>query len=378
MIKLSLLVPAAASLVLAGEGIYHGVASRQPVAVSCDEFRRARPPSPRVIVTGCDINVAGAGYRESSGQVEELYLPARPAGNPAVAAPFVVATRDPAAIALARTVLGGGRSATSEQSLGVMQTVVAELRLTDAIDGLVRTGIIERLRSRRILSGLAPPIAENAPVVDLHGTPDFLTPGLALLAGALLALLAFWPARRGQSPTAVAEPAPTSNAMPIDFAPTSLESSQYDPEHAFDELHELREFPTRLHAASAHSSAVALPRLLLLAIDVSSGPEAIESAPPLGSRADVAAMLRGVISDLTGDERQSVLSRPDGSVKVDLGRSDPVPTVVVEARGEAGVALVKEVLLMTGWRAFAPKTGLFVGADDLEALAALAGEGPID
>ena len=372
MFKLSLLVPAAAALVLAGEGIYHAVASRQQVALSCDEFRRARPASPRVLVTGCDINVAGAGYRESSGQVEELYLPARPAGNQAVAAPFVVATRDPAAIALVRTVLSGGRRATSEQSLGAMQTVVAQLRLTDAIDGLVRTGIIDRLRSRRILSGLAPPIAENAPVVDLHGTSDFLTPGLALVAGALLTLLAFWPPRRGLPATAAAERAAT---MPIDFEPASLESSQYDPEHAFDELSELREFPTSPHA---QSSAAALPRLLLLAIDVSSGPEAIESAPPLGARADVAAMLRGVISDLSGDERQSVLSRPDGSVKVDLGRSDPVPTVVIEARGEAGVALVKEVLLMTGWRAFAPKTGLFVGADDLEALAALAGEGPFD
>jgi hypothetical protein len=374
MFKLSLLVPAAAALVLAGEGIYHAVASRQQVAVSCDEFRRARPASPRIRVTGCDINIAGAGYRESSGEVEELYLPARPAGNHAVAAPFVVATRDPAAIALVRTVLGGGRRATSEQSLGAMQTVVAQLRLTDAIDGLVRTGFLERLRSRRILSGLAPPIAENAPVVDLHGTPDFVTPGLALLAGALLALLAFWPPRRGL-PSTAAEPATTPQAVPIDFEPASLESSQYDPEHAFDELSELREFPASRHA---HSSAVALPRLLLLAVDVSSGPEAIESAPPLGSRADVAAMLRGVIPDLSGDERQSVLSRPDGSVRADLGRSDPVPTVVVEARGEAGVALVREVLLMTGWRAFAPKTGLFIGADDLEALAALAGEGPRD
>ena len=93
MFKLSLLVPAAAALMLAGEGIYYAVASRQQVAVSCDEFRRARPASPRVLITGCDINFAGAGYRESSGQVEELYLPARPAGNQSVAAPFVVATR---------------------------------------------------------------------------------------------------------------------------------------------------------------------------------------------------------------------------------------------------------------------------------------------
>ena len=229
MFKLSLLVPAAAALVLAGEGIYHAIASRQQVAVSCDEFRRARPASPRVLVTGCDINFAGAGYRESSGQVEELYLPARPAGNQAVAAPFVVATQDPAAIALVRRVLGGGRRATSEQSLDAMQTVVAQLRLTDAIDGLVRTGIIDRLRSRRILSGLAPPIAENAPVVDLHGTPDFLTPGLALLAGALLTLLAFWPSRRGPPATAAAEPATTSQALPSGFEPASLESSQYRP-----------------------------------------------------------------------------------------------------------------------------------------------------
>ncbi len=375
MFKLSLLVPAAAALVLAGEGIYHAVASRQQVALSCDEFRRARPASPRVLVTGCDINVAGAGYRESSGQVEELYLPARPAGNQAVAAPFVVATRDPAAIALVRTVLGGGRRATSEQSLGAMQTVVAQLRLTDAIDGLVRTGIIDRLRSRRILSGLAPPIAENAPVVDLHGTSGFpdARPGARGRRVARRCL------RSGRRAAVCRPPRPPSLrrrlTLPIDFEPASLESSQYDPEHAFDELSELREFPTSPHA---QSSAAALPRLLLLAIDVSSGPEAIESAPPLGSRADVAAMLRGVISDLSGDERQSVLSRPDGSVKVDLGRSDPVPTVVIEARGEAGVALVKEVLLMTGWRAFAPKTGLFVGADDLEALAALAGEGPFD
>jgi len=69
------------------------------------------------------------------------------------------------------------------------------------------------------------------------------------------------------------------------------------------------------------------------------------------------------------------LARPDGSLKVDLGSVDRVATVVVEAHGEAGIALVKEILLMTGWRAFAPKTGLFITTHDLEALAALAMEG---
>ena len=120
-----------------------------------------------------------------------------------------------------------------------------------------------------------------------------------------------------------------------------------------------------------------LPRLLLLALDVSAGPEAVETAPALGSHADVVAILCAIIPDLVVDHLHAVLARPDGSVKIALGPDDPVATAVVDARGEAGVALVKEVLRVSGWRAFAPKTGLFVSAGDLEALAALAGEGPV-
>jgi hypothetical protein len=373
MLKLILLVPAAALLVFAGEGIYDAARGRQAVAIACDQLLRQRPPSPRLLVAGCEINYAGAGYRESGGQVEELFLPARPAGGQALPAPIVVATRDRAAIALARTVLGGGRVPTSQQSLDIMQKVVAGLNVSSVIDGLVRTGFLERFRSQRILSGLPPPIAADAVIVDLRGAPDFLRPGIALVAGALVTLLAFWPVRRGAERAAVVPPPPPVSLPPPVRLPEAA-SSQYDPELAFDELaHHPPPPETRPKAI-----AVSLPRLLLLALDVSAGPEAIETAPPLGSRAEVVEILRGVIPDLAVDQARPVLARPDGSVHVDLGAADPVPTAVLDARGEAGVALVKEVLLMTGWRAFAPKTGLFVSADDLEALAALAAEGPVD
>lgn len=378
MLKLILLVPAAALLVFAGEGIYFAARGRQPVAVGCDQLLRQRPPSPRLLIAGCEINYGGAGYRESGGQVEELFLPARPTSSQALPAPIVIATRDPAAIALARTVLGGGRVPTSEQSLDVMQKVVAGLQVTSVIDGLVRTGFIERLRSRRILSGLAPPIAADAVIVDLRGAPDFLRPGLALLAGALLTLFAFWPLRRGPDPADVAPSAAPASALPPPTRRPEFASSQFDPELGFDELEHHDVAPTVQPDTRPTVIPVALPRLLLLALDVSSGPEAIETAPPLGSRAEVVEILRGVIPDLAVDPARPVLARPDGSVKIDLGSADPVPTAVLDARGEAGVALVKEVLLMTGWRAFAPKTGLFVGPDDLEALAALAAEGPVD
>lgn len=377
MLKLILLVPAAALLVLSGEGIYHAARGRQPAPVACDRFRAERPSSPRVLVKGCEINYAGAGYREAGGQVAELFLPARPAGSQTLPAPIVVATRDPAAIAIARGVFGGGRVPTSQQSLEAMRKVVAALQLTASIDGLVRTGFIEGFQTQRILSGLAPPPAGDAVILDLHGTPDFVRPGAALIAGALLVLLAFWPFRRERSAADVIVSAPTASPLPPPVLAAERASSQYDPELAFDELPEPSHVPTSQHGTIPRPIQAALPRLLLLALDVSAGPEAIEKAPPLGSHDEVVAILCGVIPDLAVDQIHAVLVRPDGTVRIALGPDDPVATAVVDARGEAGVALVKEVLLMTGWRAFAPKTGLFVSADDLEALAALAGEGPV-
>jgi hypothetical protein len=369
-----LLVPAAALLLLGGEGIYRAVAGGRQVAVACEQFAREPLASPRLLIAGCEINVAGAGFRESGGQIAELFLPARAAGR-VDPAPLVVATRDPGALAIARQVFGGGRTAAREQSLDAIEKVVAQLRIGSVIDGLARTGLVERVRSRRILSGLPPPIADNAVIVDLHGTPDYLLPTLALVAGSLMALAALWPLRGGRTrPAAPPAPLPVPDADP-------MHASQYDPEFAFDELDRLEAAPAPAAPAPAAPTAtkagpVTLPRLLLLALDVSAGPEAIETAPPLGARAEVAAILHGVIPDLD-ISKSPVLTRPDGSVRIDLGLRDPVPTAVLVAHGEAGVALVKEVLLMTGWRAFAPKTGLFMSVDDLDGLAALAAEGPV-
>jgi hypothetical protein len=370
-----LMVPAAALLLLGGEGIYRAVAGGRQVAVACEQFGREPLASPRLLIAGCEINAAGAGVRESRGQVAELFLPARAAGR-LDPAPLVVATRDARALAVARRAFGGGRTPTSEQSLEAVQTIVAQLEIGRVIDGLARTGLVERFRSRRILSGLPPPIADDAVIVDLHGTPDYRLPALAVVAGLLMALAALWPLRGGR-----AQPAAASASVPAPLAVPAgdpMHASQFDSDFAFDELDTAERAPaTDAPVAEAPKAArVTLPRLLLLALDVSAGPEAIETAPPLGSRAEVAAILHGVIPDLN-ISKSPVLARPDGSVRIDLGPRDPVPTAVLDAHGEAGVALVKEVLLMTGWRAFAPKTGLFMSVDDLDGLAALAAEGPV-
>jgi hypothetical protein len=225
-----------------------------------------------------------------------------------------------------------------------MRKIAARIHVTSAIDGLARAGTIERWRSRRILSGLAAPLSDNALLVDFKGAPDFLTPLLALGSGLLFALLPF-ALRAARRPAAV-EPPPAPSPDPL------------PPFERFPPV------PVPL--------TVTLPRMLLLNLDVSSGPEAIETADALGTRPDVIAILRGVIPDLELDVSGRFLARPDGSIRLDLGSQDHIATAVVEARGEAGVALVKEILLMTGWRAFAPKTGLFVTVEELTALGALA------
>jgi hypothetical protein len=255
-----------------------------------------------------------------------------------MAAPIVAATRDPSALALLQGVLGEGRRASAEQSLAAMQKIVESQRMTVELDGLVRAGFLQRLRSGRILSGLATTLSPNVVIIDLRSTPDFLQSAIMLSVGLLLGTVALLLTRPPKS-------AGSSRPSVRLHQPRTRPSGRR-------QLHE-----PASHTPSARGSApVAVPARRLRKLDASAGPDAIESAPPLGGRDDIVTILRGVVPDLEVDHRRRVLTRRDGSVRFDLGTHDPVPTAVVEARGEAGVALVKEVLDMTGWRAFAPKT----------------------
>ena len=343
--KVLLLVPAAALVALGGDGLYNALRSRERVTLDCADFARARPSSHRVLVTGCEIDYAAAGYRTSNdaGPIQELLLPARPAGQ-SMPAPLVIAIRDPSALALARAGVGTA----PQQSVASMEKAAAAAGAKGAVDGLVRAGILERLKTRRLLSRMAgTAVAPDAVVVDLHGSAAAGLPLLALAAGVLLGVAALMPSRAKRGAVRFGDEA--TPRPDIAGAPNAA-------------------------AHHATPSGATLPRLLLLDLAVTAGPDAIETAPPLGSRRDVAALLTGVIPDVHADADGRVLARKDGSISVDLGSQDPVATAIVDARGEAGVALVKEILLMTGWRAFAPKTGLFVTIDELASIGALAAD----
>ena len=122
---------------LGGEGIYHGVLNRQQMALTCEEFAAQPPGSLWLRVSGCDIDYLGAGYRESKGQIVELFFPMRPAGQARTApAGLVVATKDPEVLAVAQNTIGGGQQPDQEAFLVMMLRIVTMLKVSRESRGL--------------------------------------------------------------------------------------------------------------------------------------------------------------------------------------------------------------------------------------------------
>ncbi|HSC27992.1 MAG TPA: hypothetical protein VLD67_12000 [Vicinamibacterales bacterium] len=381
MIKYVLLVPAAALLALGVERLHVAARSRQPAAVTCEQFVRARPSSQYVRLSKCEIDAAAAGYRESGGRIQELFFPVRQPGAPTtrpVAA--VIATRDPAALTLAQTVLGA-QSITRDESAAAMQQVVAGLDADPDITGTIRGGFLDRLGSSRILSSLGTPVTPDAALIDLHATPDLSTPSITIAVGLMLLAAVVWLSR-------------SATPSPVPLAPTRIEPSPVVTERLMpyvDGLEPAGDVPA--DPGLAHDSGgmavaadrtgrpdspvedagrrVHLPALLMLNLDAAAGEDAIETAPPLGSREDVIAMVRGVIPAMEADAAgRLVIRETDYELVCEIGARDPVPTAVVRASGDRGIELLRELLDMTGWRAFAPKSGRFASPDGLRDLIA--------
>jgi hypothetical protein len=201
MIKLftaALLLVSLLFLAHGGEALYHAATNRQPVVVTCDQFVRQRPNALWLRVAGCDIDYLGAGYRESKGRLDELYLPIRPPSQPPTSpAALVIATNDPQVLAIAGTTIGNNKQSDQDAYVGMMRRIVTMLGASKQVEGYARSGVIERLETRRTLSGLTAPLAPDFVVLDLHAKPSFVRPGLEVGIGLVLVLVAMtWPRGR--------------------------------------------------------------------------------------------------------------------------------------------------------------------------------------
>ncbi len=318
MMRVVPLIVGLALLLVAAGPLYHAARNRQQQVLSCEQYARQRPDAAWVRLTGCEVDYVGAGYRESDGQIEELLFPVRPAGQarniPAVA---VVATRDAAALDIAQRTIGGGRQPDQDAYLVMMMKIVTALQASREVEGYARVGLIDRLTAPRVLSGLAGPIDPSPVVIDLHAQPEVLVPAIEAAAGALALLL-------------------------------------------FVFLH----IGGRRRSAKHVAGELPLRRLMLLNLPPEAGTEAVEHAPPLGSREEVVRRLQSALPELRiAEDGRGTLERADCALRVRLGADDQVATVVIDAIGAGAPEALRKVVSTTGWRVFAPRRGAFVDAE---------------
>jgi hypothetical protein len=109
--------------------------------------------------------------------------------------------------------------------------------------------------------------------------------------------------------------------------------------------------------------------LLLINLKPSDGAAEIETAPPLGSRADVIGTIRSVVPNIAFSDGRGELNATDHRMTIDLGAHDPVHAAVVAAEGDSGIELLRALLERARWRAYAPRAGVFFEPDALDLFA---------
>lgn len=329
LVTAALLLVSLVLLAHGGEGLYHAATNRQPVALTCNQLVQQRPRAMWLRVSGCDIDYLGAGYRESNGHLDELFFPMRPPSQPPTSPiALVVATADPQVLAVAARTIGNNQQPDQETYLVMMLRIVTMLRASKEVDGYARSGIIERLQTRRALAGLSAPLAPDFVALDLHAKPSSVTPGIEAGVGLALLLAALASRRRAPRATSVDETIGDSGG----------------------------------EAAFVATSPRRLPALMLLNLAPSPAASDLENAPPFGSHEEVIGRIVGILGPLgdAADGRKTVQG-PDWSLAFDLGRDDQVWTITVDARGgDDSIAALERLASETGWQIFVPRLGTFV------------------
>ena len=110
--------------------------------------------------------------------------------------------------------------------------------------------------------------------------------------------------------------------------------------------------------------------LLLLNLKPSDGLDQIEKAPPLGARDQVIRVLQDWIPGISFDAQgKAEVSAPDHRLALDIGPHAQVHALVASAEGDLALELLRSVLEREGWRAYAPKAGVFIEPDALDLFA---------
>lgn len=335
--RIALLLVSIPLLVHGADGLYHALRSRSQAVISCEAFAQQRPSSKWVRITGCDADYLRAGYRESGGRITELLLPMTAPDVPANAPISLIASsRDPEVLALTEQAVRGDGAANQNAFLLSMLQVVTETGAAREVVGLVRSPL-EMVRARGALDAIRAPLAPNVAVVDLGRRPGPLLPGIAFVAGLqalLMAVILSIRARR-RVPTEASSPAAEgTHAAGVD--PARRETPEFR-------------------------------RLMLVNLPPNAAAAELENATPLGTQHSVRSALAQVLPGITfNDHGLGQFNQADHTMLFDLGDGPQVWTATVDVTGDAAPEALRDLIMRTGWRAYAPRLGRFITAADLK------------
>jgi hypothetical protein len=380
LIRIALLLVSIPLLAHGADGLYHGFRSRAQAHVTCEQFRRERPASGWLHLTGCEIDYVRAGYRDTRGRVTELFFPLRPVGSsPAQPSALVVATRDPALLAIVERAIAGPAQQDQEAFLVMMLQVVTAMGAAHEVEGLTRSAL-EMLRVRAGLGAIKAPLDQHFKVLDFHRRPRLLFPAIEAILGAqgLFLLMFLLTARRRQSSA--------PELHPEEDVPMVAPGQQVDATTPAAEVTEVTAVPAESPGLTAAESPSPVPettrgaddrrrpapardfrRLMLVNLPPNASPAALEGAPPLGPNSAVRSALSRVLPGLAFNlDGVGQFNRPDHAIVVDPGTAPEVWTATIDVTGEAAGPALKNLVTQTGWQVYAPRLGRFLTSEDLE------------
>jgi hypothetical protein len=335
--RIALLLVSIPLLVHGADGLYHSLRSRSQAVISCEAFAQQRPASRWVRITGCDADYLRAGYRESGGRITELLLPMTapdvPAGGPVS---LIASSTDPEVLALTEQAVRGPGATSQNAFLLAMLQVVTETGAAREVVGLARSPL-EMARTRGALDAIRAPRAPNVVVVDLGRRPGALLPGIAFVAGLQALLLAVLLSMRARRRTPVDRP---------EGAPEGIPAVGVD---------------------AATRQTPEFRRLMLVNLPPNAAAAELENATPLGSQHSVRSALAQVLPGITfNDHGLGQFNHADHTMLFDLGDGPQVWTATVDVTGDSAPEALRDLIMQTGWRAYAPRLGRFITAADLK------------
>ena len=333
--RIALLLVSIPLIVHGADGLYQSLRSRSQAVVSCEAFAQQRPSSQWVRITGCDADYLRAGYRESGGRITELLLPMTAPDVPANAPVSLIASStDPEVLALTEQAVRGPGATSQNAFLLAMLQVVTETGAAREVVGLARSPL-EMVRSRGALDAIRAPLAENVVVVDLGRRPGPLLPGIAFVAGLQALLMAVVLSMRARHETQA--PALSPEGAPV------------------------------IAVTAVPRQAPEFRRLMLVNLPPNAAAAELENATPLGTQHAVRSALAQVLPGITfNDHGLGQFNRADHTMLFDLGDGPQVWTATVDVTGDAAPEALRDLIMRTGWRAYAPRLGRFITAADLK------------